>query len=467
MKRAPAHKLPPCDVLIPSVNGGTTMSVKAKLRKCLLLAAIASLCLVVVSRADPLVSLPRGDAKAAGFAPEKLLTIPATLKQAVDKKQLAGASALIARNGKIVFFTSVGNQDVESNVPLSEGTIFRIASMSKPITSVAVMILVDDGKLSVTDPLAKFVPEFKELQVLVPAKDGKSYELVKASRAITIHDLLTHSSGISYRLFDKPFVGKMYAEAGVSDGLSETPGTIGDNIRKLAKLPLVCQPGSAWEYGLNTDVLGYIVEVVSGQSLEQFCRERIFHPLRMTDTCFVLPKAKHARLSALYAAAPDKAITRVGKEPVTAGPVVYSATYPTNEDSKYYSGGAGLVATTGDYFRFCQMLLNKGELDGVRILKPETVARMTQNQLGDLRIMFPGGDLMGYGFGVLSEKGKADSKDPAGVGTFSWGGAFGTSFWIDPKNEIVGVYMSQSFPPDFTLAGEFKRLTYAALAESK
>ncbi len=429
-----------------------------------LLACFACLFLVLVSRADP---LPRGEAKAAGFAPEKLDRISAALKEAVDKKQIAGGSALIARRGKIVNFTTVGMQDIEAKVPLTEATIFRIASMSKPITSVAVMILVDDGKLSVTDPLSKFVPEFKDMKVLVPASDGKSYELVKAAREITIHDLLTHTSGISYRLFDKPFVGRMYAEAGISDGLSETPGTVGDNVKKLAKLPLVCQPGAAFEYGLNTDVLGHVVEVVSGKSLDQFCRERIFQPLKMTDTCFVLPKEKRSRLSALYATGTDKTIARVGSEPVTAGGFVYSSTYSTRDDSKYYSGGAGLVATASDYFRFCQMMLNRGELDGVRVLKRETVDRITQNQLGDLRIPFPNGDIFGYGFAVLSEKAKENGKDPAGAGTYSWGGAFNTFFWVDPKNELIGILMTQVFPPDFTLGQDFKRLTYEALTEAK
>ncbi len=425
----------------------------------LLLACFACLALLLVSRAD---QLPRGDAKAAGFAPEKLARIPALLKQAVDKNQIAGGSALLARHGKVVYLTAAGMQDVEGNVPLTDATLFRIASMTKPITSVAVMVLADDGKLSVTDPLAKFVPEFKDVQVLVPAKDGKSYETVKAARAITLHDLLTHTSGISYRLLNKPFVSKLYAEAGVSDGLVETPGRVGDNVRKLAKLPLACQPGTAWEYGLNTDVLGHVVEVVSGQSLEQFCRERIFGPLKMRDTAFVVPKEKRVRLSALYATGPDKTLARVGDKPVTQGTLVYSATYPTRDDSKYYSGGAGLVSTVGDYGRFCQMMLNRGELDGGRVLKPETVDRMTRNQLGELRIQFPGNDLMGYGFGVLSEKGKETSKDPAGVGTYSWAGAFGTYFWVDPKHELIGIFMAQAFPPDFTLGLEFKRLTYEA-----
>jgi CubicO group peptidase (beta-lactamase class C family) len=409
----------------------------------------------------------RGQDKPAGLAKEKLERIEKLLKKAVDDKKFPGASALIAQHGKVVYRSDVGLQDVEGKVPVTEGTIFRLASMAKPITSVAVMILVDDGKLSVTDPLSKFVPEFKDMKVLVPAKDGKSYETVKAEREITIHDLLTHTAGITYRLMNKPFVAKMYADAGVTDGLSEMSGTIGDNVRKLAKLPLICQPGSAWEYGLNTDVLGYVVEVVSGKTLAEFCRERIFEPLKMVDTWFVLPKEKRSRLSALYTTGKDKTLARVGDKTVTPDGLALSASNPTRDDNKYYSGGAGLVSTAGDYFRFCQMMLNRGELDGKRVLKAETVQQMTKNQLGELRIMFPGNDLMGYGFGVLSEKGKETSKDPAGVGSYAWGGAFGTWFWVDPKNELIGVYMSQVFLPDFTMAQEFKRLTYEALTDGK
>jgi CubicO group peptidase (beta-lactamase class C family) len=339
--------------------------------------------------------------------------------------------------------------------------------MSKPITTAAVMVLVDDGKLSPADPLSKYVPEFKEMKVLVPDKDGKTYQTVPAAREITIHDLLTHSSGISYGLLNKPFVSKLYAEGGVSDGLAETPGTVGDNVKKLAKLPLVCQPGSAWEYGLNIDVLGHVVEVVSGKTLEEFCRERICGPLKMDDTWFILPKEKRSRLAALYTVGPDKTLTPVGDKPVAVGGAHFTATYPTNDGGKYFSGGAGLVSTAGDYFRFCQMMLNRGELDGARVLKAETVDRMTRNQLGDLRLQFPGADLMGYGFGILSEAGKEKTKDPAGVGTYGWGGAFGTYFWADPKNDLVGVWMTQVFPPDFGLGTEFKRLVYEALAGAK
>jgi CubicO group peptidase (beta-lactamase class C family) len=425
-------------------------------------AAFAGLCLL----AGPSPQLARGQ-DAAGLPQEKLDAVAALLKKGVEEKKFSGGSALVGHRGKVVYRANAGWQDAEAKVPVADGTIFRIASMSKPITSVAVMALVEDGKLATTDPLSKFVPEFKEMKVLVPDKDGKSYQLVPAAREITIHDLLTHSSGITYRLLNKPFVSKLYEEAGVTDGLSETSGTLADNVKKLAKLPLVCQPGSAWEYGLNTDVLGYVVEVVSGKTLEEFCRERIFGPLKMDDTWFHLPKEKRSRLAALYTAGPDRGLTRVGDKPVTVAGAVFTATYPTNDGGKYYSGGAGLVSTAGDYFRFCQMLLNRGELDGARVLKAETVDRMTRNQLGEVRIGFPGNDLMGYGFGILSEAGKKGQKDPAGVGTYGWGGAFGTYFWVDPKNQLVGVWMTQVFPPDFALGIEFKRLTYQALPPTR
>jgi CubicO group peptidase (beta-lactamase class C family) len=255
----------------------------------------------------------------------------------------------------------------------------------------------------------------------------------------------------------------MYVDAGVSDGLVETPGTIADNVRKLAKMPLVCQPGTAWEYGLNTDVLGYVVEVASGKSLAAFCQERIFGPLRMNDTGFVVPIEKRSRLSALYSIGPDKKMVRVGDKPVVKDALIYSSTYCTNDESRYYSGGAGLVSTAGDYVRFCRMIHNRGELDGVRVLKPDSVERMTSNQLGDLSIPFPGPGAMGYGFGVLTEQGKEAAKDAAPTGTYSWGGAFGTYFWVDPTNELIGVFMSQIYPPDFNLAVEFKRITYEAM----
>lgn len=428
-----------------------------------LVASLALIFLATITYGD---DMPRVDAKSQGFSPEKLERIPAILKEAVEKKQIGGGVALVARRGKIVHLSAAGMQDIENKTPMADGTIFRIASMSKPITSVAIMQLVEDGKLQVTDNLSKFVPEFKDMKVAVPSQDGKSFDLVQAKREITIHDLLTHSSGITYRIMAKPHVSKLYEEAGVCDGLVESPVSLADNVRKIARLPLVCQPGSAWEYGLNTDVLGHVVEVVSGKSLEEFMRERILTPLKMNDTCFNLPSSKHSRLSSLYTIQQDKSFHKVGDKAVTSGPFVYSATVPTHADNHYFSGGAGLVSTASDYFRFGQMMLNGGELNGTRVLKPETVATMTKNQLGKLRVG-PEQAMMGYGFGVVSEEARTDHKEPAGVGTFSWGGAYGSYFWVDPKNEVVAVVMAQVFPPDFTLSTEIKNAVYAAMTTEK
>ncbi len=303
------------------------------------------------------------DARAQGFSPEKLERIPALLKEAVEKKQIAGGVALIAQHGKVIHVSAAGFQDIENKTQMTDGAIFRIASMSKPTTSVAVMQLVEDGKLKLTDRLSQYVPEFKEMKVAVPLPDGTSFETVKAEREITIHDLLTHTSGITYRIMSKPHVGKLYEDAGVCDGLAESPVSLADNLRKIAKLPLVCQPGSAWEYGLNTDVLGHIVELVSGKSLDDFMRERIFTPLKMNDTCFNLAKDKHPRLASLYTIEEDKSLRKVGDKVVTTGAFVYTGTVPTHADNKYFSGGAGLVSTAADYFRFGQIMMNGGELN--------------------------------------------------------------------------------------------------------
>ncbi len=413
--------------------------------------------------------LPRGDTRAEGFDPAKLDKIASMLNEAVSNRQIAGGAALLARHGKTVYLATAGQRDAEANLPITEDTIYRIASMTKPITSTAVMMLYDEGKLKLDDPLSKFIPEFKNATVFVPGQPNPA----PAQREITIHHVLTHTSGITYKFFDRPGVGKLYAEAGVSDGLIETPGAMAENAKRIAKAPLLHQPGSSWEYGLNTDVLGRVVEVVSGQTLDEFFRERIFTPLKMDDTSFIVPPAKRNRLSALYTPDKDKKVKRVGVEPMVLGPLTYSSTYSTNDASTYFSGGAGLCSTIGDYARFLQMLLNRGELDGVRLLKPETVDLMSRNQIGDMQIGFPNhGDAFGYGFGVLTERGKTDEfkrksyDDVASVGTISWAGIFNTFFWVDRERQLIGVLMTQLHPSDHTkLPVEFKRLTYDALSD--
>jgi CubicO group peptidase (beta-lactamase class C family) len=414
--------------------------------------------------------LPRGDARQAGFAPEKLQAIDALIQRAVDERKIAGGSALVARGGRVVHVAVAGMQDAEAAIPLRQDTVFRIASMTKPITTVAAMMLVEEGKLRLDDPIAKFISEFASVRVLTKGATLQQ-PLSAITNAVatppTIRHLLTHTSGITYSFWNHPVLAPLYREAGLSAGLIETPFSMAENVRRLAGQPLLFQPGAAWEYGLNTDVLGRVIEVASGLTLDEFFQTRIFRSLNMHDTHFLLPVEKRARLAALYAPDASKNIRRVGDGPqlsVSAiGTVNYSATFPLADKSQFFSGGGGLVSTIDDYTRFLQMLLSGGELDGQRLIKSDAVAQMTRNQIGDLVPAFTNhGDKFGYGFGVVTAASKP--AEIATVGSFSWGGIFYTYFLVDPQKDLVLIFMTQVFPWDhLTLHGDFKRLVYAAL----
>jgi CubicO group peptidase (beta-lactamase class C family) len=424
-------------------------------------ALIAAAMLGVARAEEP----PKPDARAAGLDAEKLERLDALLQEAVDRKQIAGGVALLARHGKIGHLKAIGWRDVEAKKAMTPDTLFRIASMTKPVSSVAAMILVEDGKLRLNDPVSKYIPEFKEPKVLVPGEGESNYSLKPAVREITIHDLLTHTAGLTYRLWGiKPWAA-LYRKAGVSDGLLHPPGTSADNVRRLAKQPLMHQPGSAWSYSLSTDVLGVVVEAASGQDLATFFRERIFRPLKMADTSFFVPEAKKDRLAAVYRLGSDGKRTRIGEEPMTLGELVISVAYPYEKDGKYFSGGAGLVSTARDYARFLQMLLNGGELDGVRVLRPETVKQMTSNQICKLRFHIGEfGDRFGYGFGVWTEA--AQGGNMPSIGSYSWGGIFHTYFWVDPKKELIGVLMTQVYVlGQLPLRSQFKKRAYGCLAD--
>ncbi len=391
----------------------------------------------------------------------------------MDNKEIAGAVLLVARHGKVAYLEAVGKQDVEAGVPMSPESIFRIASMTKPITSTAAMILADQGRLDLSDPISKYLPEFKFMKVAVPRKLGRGedspgnpaegYVLVQAYRPITVRDLLMHTSGLCYRFTDRPYIGKLYAESNIFDGLTPSDVSLAENVRRLAALPLHHQPGTAWEYGLNTDVLGRIVEVVSGQPLDDFFAGRILRPLKMNETSFLLPEAEKDRLTALYEPGPDGKIKRAGDGPTVKGASTYSANAAYRQRPGYFSGGAGLLSTAGDYARFLQMLLNRGELDGVRVLRPETVGAMTRDQTQGLPLWIPvHGFAFGYGFGVATKADAEGKRDP--VGTFSWGGIYYTDFWVDPKDEVIGVMMTQIFPSgQLKLRDEFHRIVNEAI----
>jgi CubicO group peptidase (beta-lactamase class C family) len=383
------------------------------------------------------------------------------LETAVSEGRVAGAVGLIARGGELLTFDVVGMADREAGTPMANDTLFRIASMTKPITSVAVMMLFDEGRLALDDPVSKFLPELGNTRVL---KGDESRDTVAAQREITIRHLLTHTSGITYEFIAEEPLATMYREKGVSNGLIETEGTIADLVTKLGALPVLHQPGEKWSYGQSTDVLGRLVEVVSGQSLDVFFRDRIFVPLGMKDTAFFPPEDQAARLAAVYEWSESDGLRRLPDEPIRQGHLEYSTTFPFKGPRAFFSGGGGLVSTAPDYYRFAQMLRNAGELDTVRILKPETVALMRENQIGDLPMGPDSSDPTRFGLG-LSVKTVSDAQ--GGRGTFGWGGFFHTLFWIDPENDVIGIFLSQlRLPEGKDLQREFQRAVYEALPES-
>ena len=417
--------------------------------------------LIVLWSAPPVAAqgLPRVKPKEAGLSAERLARIDAVMKQHVTEKKIAGAVTLVARRGKLVQTGAYGMMDAEAGKPMRADTMFRIASMTKPITSVAVMMLYEEGGFLLSDPVSKYIPEFKKMKVLPP--DGpEGAPPVPAKRQITIRNLLTHTSGLTYQWNKR--LGPLYNKAGVTHGLIQDPGTIGKKMKILASLPLLFQPGGGWEYGLSVDVLGDLVEVVSGMTLDDFFRKRIFEPLSMKDTCFYLPPDKVSRLAAVYGRTALGPIQRVGEGPVKEDLLVYTVDYPYKGPRSYFSGGGGLVSTAPDYLRFAQMMLNGGELDGVRLLSPLTVELMTMDHVGKIAPDMPAG--FGLGFGVDSnERGLWELTSD---GTYGWGGFFYTLCFINPREKLIGISMEQLHPAGgLKLNEKFKILAHQAVVQ--
>jgi CubicO group peptidase (beta-lactamase class C family) len=391
-----------------------------------------------------------------GVSAERLQRLHDGMKAFVDRKEVAGVVTLVMRDGKTVDIHATGYQDIESNVPMRTDTIFRIASMTKPMTSVAVMMLYEEGKLFLTDPASKFIPSFRNMAVLEPKADKP----VAAQRQITIRDLLSHRSGLSYGFMNGGAVGNGYRKNGVTDGLSTTTMTLAEGVDKLAAEPLVAQPGTAWNYSLSTDVLGRVVEVASGQSFDVFMRDRIIKPLKMADTDFVVPESKWPRLATVYA--PDAAGgIRPMKDPETFGNATFSP-IEYYKSRTYFSGGAGLVSTAADYARFAQMLLNGGSLDGVQLLSPKSIELMTRSHTADLppSLLLSAGTGFGLGFRVVTDP--VQTGAIGSEGRYGWLGIYGTEFWIDPKERLIGIVLVQRYPGS-PVAAAFQPLVYQAL----
>jgi CubicO group peptidase (beta-lactamase class C family) len=397
---------------------------------------------------------------AAAMSAEKLARIDALLQDYVDKGWLPGASAFIARDGKIVYYKSFGYRDREARTPLKRDDIFRIASQTKAITSAAVMMLMEEGKLLLDDPVSKYLPEFKNLRVLDQFNEkDTTYTTVPAKRGITIRDLLTHTSGIGYAQIGSPQMNAIYYKAGVVGGIGVDNIVLADKMKVLATLPLFHQPGEKWTYGLNTDLLGYLVEVVSGMNLSDFFRTRIFAPLGMNDTYFYLPTARQSRLVTLYTEEKDKGLVKTPNNYYLNG--MMNPRYPATAGA-YYSGGGGLSSTAYDYATFMQMLLNEGVYNGKRLLSKAAVRMMTSNQIGQLKMW--NGDQFGLGFEFIPESNQGRSV--LSPGSYFWGGMFSSTYWIDPKERIVGQLFLNLYPNSHAEVHEkFKALVYAAIME--
>jgi CubicO group peptidase (beta-lactamase class C family) len=402
--------------------------------------------------------LSEGKAEGVGMSTERLDRIEPVIKDYVSKGKIAGAVALVVRNGRIVYYKGIGEDDNVAKIPLKRDAIFRIASQTKAITSAAVMMLFEEGKFLLDDPISTYISTFKGPRILVAFNSAdSSYTTRPAKREITIRDLLTHTSGVSYAVIGAKEAAAIYAKNKIPSGIETSDNTLGEAITKLGTLPLLHEPGEKFTYGLNTDILGYLVEVVSGKTLNEFMNSRIFEPLGMKDTYFYLPKEKQNRLVKFYGRGKDGSLVQTDEA------LGNSVNYP-KEDGKYYSGGGGLSSTAYDYAIFLQTLLNGGIYNGKRILSPGVVNLMTQNQIGEL---YEGNNKFGLGFSIASEQEAA--RIPISKGSFSWGGIFGTTYWADPKEKVIALLMTQSFPKSSwgEMQDKFKVLVYQAITAQR
>lgn len=380
-----------------------------------------------------------------GMSSNRLARIDDYMNECIEKGWFPGGVVFIARHGKIAYHKGFGVKEAGTDLPMSKEAIFRIASQTKAITSLAAMMLYEEGKFRLNDPVEKYIPEFKDPEVLIDYDDKTgNYTAEIAEVKPTIRHLLTHTSGLIY---DAPMYEKHKIPAGFVSG-----GILADKMTKLADLPLIHEPGEKFSYGLNTDMLGYLVEVLSGMSLSEYMTQEIFEPLGMEDTYFHLPEDKHEKLIPVFSE--DKSseqLTEINEQ----------FNYPVAGDQTYYSGGAGLSSTITDYAKFMQMFLNNGTYNNTRLLGPKTVELITKNHVGDL---FGDG---GFGLGFLINSEESSLNEPGSVGSYGWGGYYGTNYWIDPEEELIGLIFLQLFESQHgdEVHSKFRVLTYQAIVD--
>lgn len=402
----------------------------------------------------PAQTLKPGKPEESGLSTQRLTRIDAAMNDYVKSGKIPGAVALIVRNGRVVYHKAFGYSNVEKQVPLKTDDVFRIASQTKAITSLAIMMLFEEGKFLLDDPVSRYIPEFKNPRVLTGFNwQDSTYTAEPAKSEITIRQLLTHTSGLDYAAIGSQEFKALYAKHKIPSGIGTHQSTLANTIPLLAGLPLKHHPGERFTYGLNTDVLGYLVEVLSGQPFDQFLMSRIFLPLGMNNTFFFLPADKRQRLVTLYHAPAEKAVERTA--------LIYDGSDPNYPifDGTYFSGGAGLSSTTEDYAKFLQLFLSKGEFNGVRLLSRKTVELMLTNQ-----IQITGAtNQFGLGFGLETDKN--DYNSIVSKGTFNWAGAFNTHYWADPAENLIGIVFTNMYSsPYWSIGDRYKVLVYQSIS---
>lgn len=412
--------------------------------------------------------------EAVGLSTERLKRMDALIDRHLEEKKIAGSVVLMARRGKIAYLKASGLADTDK--AMQKDTLFRIVSMTKPITSTAIMLLYEEGKLLLSDPVAKYIPEFNNQKVLEMLPEGSDmpYRLVPVKRPMTIRDLLTHTSGLLYMAstgwFPNPkreLVVSFYRDAGITDGFCRPDESIGDMVKRLGRLPLYAHPGEVWEYSLSVDVLGYLIEVVSGMKFDEFVQQRIFDPLKMKDSHFYIPENKLPRLSANWYSDWKGSLRKI-TEPMIDGDLALCPQDGAQTSGKYLSGGANVVSSAYDYFRFSQMFLNNGELDGVRLLSRKTVELMTAtNHIGDLdaTLLHSHGWKFGLGFAIQADR--SHNVDSGDIGVYEWAGYYSTRFSINPKEQMITIFLSQTSPfgAHFELWDKIMALSASAIAD--
>jgi CubicO group peptidase (beta-lactamase class C family) len=402
-------------------------------------------------------SLTMTQPERVGLSSERLMRINGYMESVVREGQISGAVVLIARRGKVAYLKTFGLMDIEANRPMVNDALFWIASMTKPVTCTAAMILYEEGRYLLNDPIWRYIPEFKNPKVIVlPAsgeQDPESYETIPAKGEIQVRHLLNHTSGISYGTGPHD---KIYREAGVKLGVSR-PGaaTASEMVNTLAGLPLLHEPGEKFTYGYSHDLIGYLIEVLSGESIDTFYREHLFRPLKMEDTGFIIPDEKIDRLAFTYKSGQEGKLEKILQPQGRSG----------EKSRRIFSGGGGLYSTASDFARFCQMILNGGELDGVRLLSRKTVELMTTNSIGGAYSAFrpTSGDKYGYGFGIRTERDKYNEMESNG--TLMWDGGRKTRFWIDPQEQMIGILMTQLRGGNWRIHQIFRNLAYQAIVD--